>query len=461
MAKHRKPSRRSAARTKATRARSASVTAFVGLTGVAALAVTHATAPNPEQAMLAAAVTNIDGTNYPNGSTRMGQELQGQYDQPGDDVGYINDTEEYPGTLGVYSGANAPTGDQSIADGAAALDQRIKNNDAGVPGGTKQTVVCYSLGCAATTREQSDLIAQGYPTDNITFVEIADPNRPNGGILARMPDGTFIPFLGITGGTATPSGDATVTYVTQEGDGIADAPEYPIFVTSDVNAIVGAVYLHGNYYDVNATDPANQVTTSPDGKTTDILVPSKPGSEPILLPLNGLIPQPLLVAASPLVDSTIDPGYDRNADPSVQQQFAGVPPPGALVADGEGVVTGTIQTAQQLPGAVVSSVQQTLTSPSLPRPNLPPQLSSVTSGTNPLTSLALVAKPSSSASSTLTGGNLFKPSTLASGGPATGSSSNNPLAGALSNGLKTLGSLTGTSSKPAATAGTSPSTSKP
>jgi hypothetical protein len=441
MAKHRKPSRRSAARRKATRARSASLTAFVGLTGVAALAVTHATTPNPEQTMLAATVTNIDGTNYPNGSTRMGQELQGQYNQPGDDVGYINDTAEYPGTLGVYSGASAPTGDQSIADGAAALDQRIKNNDAGVPGGTKQTVVCYSLGCAATTREQSDLIAQGYPTDNITFVEIADPNRPNGGILARMPDGTYIPFLGITGGTATPSGDATVTYVTQEGDGIADAPEYPIFVTSDANAIIGAVYLHGNYYDVNANDPANQVTTSPDGKTTDILVPSKPGSEPILLPLNGLVPQPILVAASPMVDSTIDPGYDRSADPSVQQQFAGVPPPAALVADGKGVVTGTIQTAQQLPGAVVSSVQQTLTSPSLPRPNLPPQLSSSTS-------------------SMLTGGNLFKPSTFASGGSATGSSSSNPLAGALSSGLKALGSLTGASSKPAATAGTSPAPSK-
>jgi PE-PPE domain-containing protein len=421
MAKHCKPSRGRRVRWRAT---TGATTAFVGLSGLAALTAAD---PNPSHAdriMLVDTVTNIDGTNYPDGSTRMGNELQGQYNQPGDNVSYVNDTNEYPGTLGVYSGATAPSGDQSIADGAAALDERIKQNDTN-SGGQPQTVVCYSLGCAATTREQQNLVDQGYDTHAITFVEIADPNRPNGGLLARMPDGTYIPFLGITGGNATPTGDAKVTYVTQEGDGIADAPEYPIFVTSDANALLGAVYLHNDYTNVNANDPNNEVTTSPDGRTTDILVPSKPGEEPLLLPLNGVVPQPILAASSPLVDSTIDPGYDRTADPSVQQRFALAPPPAALIGDGQGLVTGATQTAQQLPGAVVTSVQQTVASPSLPSPKLPPQLSSAT-----------------------TGGNLFKPNTVAGAGPTGVPSIGKPVAGALSGVSNGLGSLKGVVPKP-------------
>ena len=363
MASHRKSTRSSAVRRKAaTGATTASVSALLGLSGLAALAAADPAPANGDGIMLVDTVTNIDGTNYPNGSERMGDELQGQYNQPGDDVTYINNTNEYPGTLGIYSGPNAPTGDETIAAGAAALDQRIKANDTG--GSQPQTVVCYSLGCAATTREQEESDRRGirHQPDLVRRDRRPEPSQRR--TAGRMPAGTAIPLLGITGGNATPTGDAKVTYVTKEGDGIADAPNYPIFVTSDLNAVVGAAYLHGDYTDVNANDPNNQVTTSPDGQTTDILVPSKPGEEPLLLPLNGTVPQPILAAASPLVSSTIDPGYDRTADPSVQQRFELAPPPAALIGDGQGVVTGATRTVGQLPGAVVKSVA----SPARPRP---------------------------------------------------------------------------------------------
>ena len=137
------------------------------------------------------------------------------------------------------------------------------------------------------------------PGEGIAFVLIADPERPNGGILSRFPAGTYIPFLGITAGNATPSTDAPVVMVTRQYDGVADAPAYPTFnVLADANAFLGFYYLHDTYYTVDPNDPDNIVTES--GNMTDILVPAPEGDLPILMPFGQIgVPQPILVALDP------------------------------------------------------------------------------------------------------------------------------------------------------------------
>jgi hypothetical protein len=335
--------------------------------------------------LAADSVVFIDGNNYPTGSTRMGTQLQSKYTQPPySNPSYINNTQVYPGTLGLYNGLGKPTGDQSIADGQQALDTQIKQTRSNNPTGTV-TVVAFSEGAVAASHEHSILQQQGYPSQGLSFVLIANAERPNGGILARMPTGTYIPLLGITGGNATSSDGAPVVMVTRQYDGIADAPAYPVNVVADANALLGAHYLHGNgYYTVNSdpTAPGNIVTTSPNGNMTDILVTAPPGQLPILMPLaQAGVPQPILVALDPATRAIIETGYARSNDPSQQVRFQLLPPVSAWPGDAQSVVTGVVVTVQLLPAAVVSSVpnapsvlvvtplQTTSQAPSLPPVN--------------------------------------------------------------------------------------------
>jgi hypothetical protein len=334
----------------------------------AALVFGHAidnTADTPQVKLAAASIIFIDGNNYPNGSTRMAGQIAGQYQyQPctapcthltsppaGTFNDFINSTAVYPGTLGLYNGLGKPSGDQSIADGQQAIAQQIQSQTA--QGNTPITVVGYSEGAVAASHEVSAL----GPSNNVSFVLIADPERPNGGILARLPAGTYIPLLGISGGNATSSTGAPVVMVTQQYDGIADAPAYPLNVVSDANAVLGFYYLHGNYYPVNPNGAGTVVTTSPNGNMTDILVLAPQGELPLFMPLaQAGVPQPILVALDPAFRAIIDTGYDRTSDPSQQVRFALLPPVSALPGDAQAVVVGFVTTAQLLPGALVASV---------------------------------------------------------------------------------------------------------
>lgn len=315
--------------------------------------------------LAAASIIFIDGNNYPNMSTRMAGQIAGQYQyQPctapcthltspakGTTDDFINNTAVYPGTLGLYNGLGSPSGDQSVADGQQAIAQQIQYQTG--QGNTPITVVAYSEGAVAASHEVSAL----GPSNNVSFVLIADAERPNGGILARLPAGTYIPLLGITGGNATSSTGAPVVMVTQQYDGIADAPAYPLNVVADANAVLGFYYLHGNYYPVNPNGAGTVVTTSPNGNMTDILVLAPQGDLPLFMPLAQVgVPQPILVALDPAVRAIIETGYDRTSDPSQQVTFALLPPVSALPGDAQAVVVGFVTTAQLLPGALVASV---------------------------------------------------------------------------------------------------------
>ena len=128
--------------------------------------------------------------------------------------------------------------------------------------------------------------------------------------------------------------------VTRQYDGVADAPVYVGNVPADVNALLGAYYLHGNgnYFDVDPNAAGNIVTTSANGNMTDILVPAAPGALPLFVPLaQAGVPQAILVALDPAVRAIIETGYDRTGDPSQQVMFALLPPPSAWPADAQAV----------------------------------------------------------------------------------------------------------------------------
>ena len=277
---------------------------------------------------------------------------------------------QYPATLGLLDGPGAKTGDQSVNIAQQGLETELNKYPPSAD--NPVTVVAYSEGAVAASHE----VPKWGPNSNIAFVLIADPERPNGGILSRFPAGTYIPFVGITAGSATHSNGAPIVMVTRQYDGVADAPAYPINVLADANAFLGFYYLHGTYQSVNPNDPNNIVTTSPDGLITDVLVPAPEGQLPIFMPLaQAGVPAPILVALDPAVRALIETGYDGTTDPSQRVRFGLLPPPSAWPGDVQMVVVGFIMTGERLPGALLASIPGSSTLPGTPtlpgNPTLP------------------------------------------------------------------------------------------
>ena len=73
--------------------------------------------------------------------------------------------------------------------------------------------------------------------DQLFFTVIGNPNRPNGGFLARGPEWLRIPILGVTFGGPTPTdtGHETLDF-TRQYDGWSDTPTNPLNLLSDINS---------------------------------------------------------------------------------------------------------------------------------------------------------------------------------------------------------------------------------
>ena len=93
-----------------------------------------------------------------------------------------------------------------------------------------------------------------------------NPNNPVGGLLERF-HGFYIPFLDVPFNGATPPNSPYPTSIyTIQYDGIADAPQYPLNVVSDLNAFLGYFVLHNTYPILTPAQVANAV-----------LLPTSPG----------------------------------------------------------------------------------------------------------------------------------------------------------------------------------------
>lgn len=168
---------------------------------------------------------------------------------------YINSPEGalYPGYEAVpqytpeqffpVSGLTSLTFDQSVAQGVVDLNNGITQNLANGPVG----VFGYSESATVATDEMRNLIAAGNPdTSQLGFTLVGDPNNPDGGILERFV-GLYIPLLDVSFNGATPDAPFDTNIFTIQYDGVADAPQYPLDLPSDLNALLGYFYVHSDY----------------------------------------------------------------------------------------------------------------------------------------------------------------------------------------------------------------------
>ena len=243
--------------------------------------------------------------------------------------------------------------DISVARGVTILNNAIlQQYHAGNPvvvNGDSQSAIISSL-------EMPNLVTEGVPSGAVNFVLLGDPMNANGGLWERFA-GLSFPSLGLTFYGATPANTGYQTLIyTVEYDGAADFPRYPIDVFSDLNALVGIVTVHGDYFILNpqALPPGYSMVTLPtspgySGGTTYemITIPDLPLLDPVrAIPYLG---NPLADLLQPDLTYLVnwgygDPNYGYSTGPAnVPTPFGFLPPLSATTALGPDLVSGTQQ----------------------------------------------------------------------------------------------------------------------
>jgi hypothetical protein len=212
--------------------------------------------------------------------------------------------------------AGFPSTSSSVGQGVAILTSSIQANEVA---GDTSTVFGYSQSATIASYEMQLLDPTGAndASDPVNFLLIGDPSAPNGGLLARFP-GAVIPSLGTVFGNSTPADDFTTVIYTQEYDGFADFPRYPLDFLADLNAFLGIEYVHGHYltYPVTGVGPTPEeistALTLPTTGATDTTYYAIPVSNlPLLDPIRDLpvIGQPLADLLQPDLKLIINLGY--------------------------------------------------------------------------------------------------------------------------------------------------------
>jgi len=261
------------------------------------------------------------------------------------------------------------TYDQSVARGVPLLNNKL-NSLLSNPSNSA-LVFGYSESATIATNEITALMAAGSPYQGqLSFMLIGDPNNPVGGILERFP-GFYIPFADLAFNGATPPNSPYPTSIyTIQYDGIADAPQYPLNVLSDVNAVMGFFFVHFTYPDLTATQVGNAVLlpTSPGytGHTQYFMLTTQ--NLPLLQPIRNIpyAGPPIADIFQPDLRVIVDQGY---ADYGPGGNYANIPTPAGLfvVPNPFTMVPDLLLGAVQGPygAAVEIGVEAGLASPSL------------------------------------------------------------------------------------------------
>jgi hypothetical protein len=218
---------------------------------------------------------------------------------------------------------------QSMVQGLQDLQTAL----AAEPPGTDTIVFGYSQSATIGT-DELDEIANGTVTNppspaDLAFVLVGDPNNPDGGLLERF-GGFYVPGLNIAFNGATPDSAYPTDIYTNEYDGAADFPQYPLNVLADVNAILGVFYDH-DYSDLTPTQVGTAVVeaVSPGaGDTTYYFIPTQ--TLPLLDPLvQAGVPQWLIDLLTPDLRVLVDMGYGSIGS-SFGDEYADLPTPASL-----------------------------------------------------------------------------------------------------------------------------------
>ncbi|MED5811603.1 PE-PPE domain-containing protein [Mycolicibacterium sp. 050232] len=250
----------------------------------------------------------------------------------------------WPIPLPGWGGLEGAKWNVSVASGVTRLTSELvgdNNPSAAHP----VTVLGYSQGASVASIVKGNLTdLTDEQKENLSFVLIGNPNRPDGGIFERLAILGTVPILDATFGQPTPTDTGIETYdIALEYDGVADAPSWVLNPLALANALAGFQYVHGTYLDPRGDDPA---TATPYGYTPEqvqaalenakadcsaethcqkvdgsdtyyVTLPAK--TLPIMQPLLDLgaatgtsaVVVPLVDLVSPMAQTLIETGYTR------------------------------------------------------------------------------------------------------------------------------------------------------
>ena len=225
---------------------------------------------------------------------------------------------------GLYpvTGVHSLPVDTSFAQEEQILDSAIQSQIAagGVDAANPVVVFGWSQSADFSGLTMPELAAQGVPSDDVHFIMVGDADNPDGGLLERfdVPAGSdpSVPSLGITFDGATPADLYPTDIYTNEYDGFADFPKYPIDFLSDLNAFLGILFDHITYLDLDPSQLADAIqlpTSAADTLTNYYMIPE---NLPLLDPLR-LIPvigNPLADLLQPDMSILVNYGYGSIAD---------------------------------------------------------------------------------------------------------------------------------------------------
>jgi PE-PPE domain len=312
---------------------------LVGVTiaGAGLIALPASVAPIPAAQTRAVQLTSGDTADSPLGDGTALILGGSGLETPGQDYADVVDTDylaprDFTGTTQIVStpealypflGPFTETFDDSEAQGQQILDTAILNQIAGgnVDAANPVDVFGYSQSSVISSLLMPELASQNVPSDDVHFVLVGDESAPNGGILERfdLPADTqpTIPSLGLTFSGAESSDLYPTDVYTNEYDGFADFPQYPIDPLSDINALLGIAFQHTTYLGLTPEqiqDAIQLPTTAADTLTNYYMIPDS--TLPLLDPLQ-LIPfigQPLVDLLNPDFSVLVNLGYGDVAD---------------------------------------------------------------------------------------------------------------------------------------------------
>ncbi|WP_019969307.1 PE-PPE domain-containing protein [Mycobacterium sp. 141] len=429
--------------------------AGVAMFGSAVLGVTTTLAA---EVALNAAVTPlvVPGTGTPNpkdSDNYMGNAVA-YYVEPGGTCGADGCTtpvpvpyiaQFWPFPFPGWGGLQGAKWNVSVASGVTSLTSQLVGSNN--PTDDHPVIVFgYSQGATVAGIVKGQLA--DLPTDqkdDLTFVLIGDPNRPNGGLFERLAMLGTVPVLDATFGQPTPTDTGITTYdIALQYDGVSDAPSWVLNPLAMANALAGFGYVHGTYLAPDGTDPASatpygytpeQVQAAvanakadcseathcqQEGDTYYITLPAK--YLPIMQPLLDLgaatgtseIVVPVVNLISPTVQTLIETGYDRS-DYGTPTPFQLVPKinPVTLAVDlvndiPEGIAAASQPGLAPLPGwtdptqTVITAPTTTDTAPAPITATSTPDVQKVTATTDlkPSPRLSAIAKPTKGATGT-------------------------------------------------------------
>ncbi len=282
----------------------------VGMAGVAvAGAAVLGTAPT-----MSASPQLLATLHYLRGTNIGYQPTQQEYE---DFIGVVVNGTAAPQPEGAYEKVDYNAGFRPFSHGGFkdltfddSVAQGVSNLEAAPPA-TGDIVFGFSQGAVVASQYKAD------QSDN-TYILVANPNRPNGGILERF-EGLHIPFLDVTFNGATPDNGAATIDVARQYDGWADFPTYLWNPIAIANAVAGMALVHGNTQFALTADDLEAARNSGNsdyyqfdaGSNTAYYV-IKTYPIPLLMPLDNLLPDPVIAALDAPLRKIIETAYDRS-----------------------------------------------------------------------------------------------------------------------------------------------------